>query len=120
MIAVRLTVVGACAALAMLFGWALEEWPKKVPATPCPPGRFLVGPGNGPLVQGSSTGSVDSVTVDAQGRIAVGSGCLAVGGHITAKSRFTKLKAKWPSCGGAGAGQLKSKIASPDCGVMVG
>ena len=111
MIAARLTVLGACVGLAMLFGGALEGWPKKVPATPCPPGRFLVDPGNGPLVQGSSTPSVDSVTVDAQSRIAVGSGCLAVVGRITAKRRFTKVNAKWPSCGTAGAGKLKAKIA---------
>jgi len=120
MIAARLTVLGASAGLVVFFGWALEGWPRKAPATPCPPGRFLVDPGNGRLVQGSSTPSVDSVTVDGQGRISIGSGCLAVVGRITPKSHFTKLTAKWPSCGNAGTGKLKAKIVSPDCGVMTG
>ncbi len=120
MTAERLTTLGACAGLALLFGSALEGWSKKAPATPCAAGRFLVDPANGPLVQGASTGSVDSVTLDGQGRISVGSGCLAVAGRITAKRHFTKLKAKWPSCGSALAAHLKAKIVSPDCGVMTG
>ena len=120
MIARRLTVLGASVGLVMLFGWAVEGWSKKAPATACPAGRFLVDAGNGQLVQGVSTGSVDSVTLDAQGRISIGSGCLAVAGRITAKSHFTKLTANWPSCGGASASRLKAKIVSPDCGVMTG
>jgi hypothetical protein len=120
MIAKRLTTLGACAGLVILFGWALEGWSKKAPPTPCPAGRFLVDPGSGQLVQGASTGSVDSVTLDAQGRISIGSGCLAVTGRITAKSHFTKLTATWASCGSALAARLKAKIVSPDCGVMTG
>ncbi len=120
MIAQQLTAFGASAGLAILFGWALEGWSEKAPPTPCPTGRFLVDPGNGQLVEGASTGSIDSITVDEQGRIAIGSGCLAVAGRITAKRHFTKVTAKWKACGHAGASHLKAKIGSPDCGVMKG
>lgn len=120
MIGRRLTALGACAGLVLLFGWALQGWSKKAPATPCPAGRFLVDAGNSPLVQGASTGEVDSVTIDGQGRIAVGSGCPAVAGRIRAKRHFTKLTTKWPSCGSAGAGRLNAKIGSPECDVMAG
>jgi len=120
MTARRLTMLGAYAGLVVLLGWALEGWSAKSPPMPCPAGRFLVDPGNGQLVQGASPGSVDSVTVDGQSRVSIGSGCLAVVGHVMAKRHFTKLTVNWPSCGSAGSGHLKAKITSPDCGVMTG
>jgi len=86
---------------------------RKPKPEPCPPGRFLAA---APLLPDGGGGVVTlgdgAAALDACGAAAVVT--------IRAKRRFTKVTARWPSCGAFARLRLVGRIAAPDCGLLRG
>jgi hypothetical protein len=87
---------------------------------PCPPGRFLVDPAKAPLVPDGTTEGPDAVELDAQGQVAISSGCGAATAQVKASKKFTKVKLTFPSCGSLTNVLLSGKIKAPACDVFKG
>lgn len=83
----------------------------------CRGGRFVVD--GRPLVPHARDVEDDVVTMDA-GQVAVASGCPPTVARVYAAGRWTRVRARWASCGGVeGPVRLKGRI-TPSCRGMTG
>jgi hypothetical protein len=91
---------------------------KKPRPVPCQPGRFLVAPTDAPLL---GTGSSDVDLIDWTGAGAISTAeCAATAVRVRTRRTFTRLKARWKSCGSVRRVRLKARIGSPSCTTMTG
>jgi hypothetical protein len=85
--------------------------PAAAAPTPCPPGRYLIGT---PLFTGGATPAVIETTETGASLTPCGPG----EGKVKAKRKFTKLKAKWDTCGEFTRVVLTGKIPAGDCSTL--
>jgi hypothetical protein len=109
----RLIFVPAAAIMVLVFAGAVHS--RKFPA--CPAGRFIVAPGDAPLLLGSP--SLDAVTIAGGPQIVLAS-CGAARAKIHGTKSFTSVAARWPHCGSFTKVRLKGRIPSPACDTLQG
>ena len=85
-------------------------------STPCPGVRFLVTPA---LVPGSEL-ATDAVVLDADGKLAIASGCVAVPARLGRRGARSSIRARWQACGTLRDVRLHAKIDRTSCGVLTG
>jgi hypothetical protein len=103
----RAIVVGIV--LAVVAGASHAPAAKRPLPDPCPGGRFPV---SGALVPGGP----DADAIDVAGaQVAIDSGCPTVTAKVKQTRKFTRLTARWPSCGALRKVRLVVKIDAATC-----
>jgi hypothetical protein len=107
-------LAGAVSCLALLGGAEMA----RAARTPCPPGVFVLDP-TGAAAAGAMLGlAAPTVEIDAGGTVRL-AGCETTG-RVKAKRKFTKIGARWVTCGTASKVRLAVKIAAPACQLASG
>jgi cysteine-rich repeat protein len=106
--------------LAVAAGLVLSTLPAsaKKPTRSACTGRYLVGGGKAPLIEGAGTPDVDVVVVSASG-VRIGSGCGLAPARMSPLRNGWKVRAEWPVCGGFRKVRLEATI-SADCNLLRG
>jgi hypothetical protein len=85
----------------------------------CPGGRFVVPPGEAPLLQGEGTPNADSIVFAGGGQLVL-EDCGPTGVNVHATKKFTTVTSKWKTCGSFQKVRLTGKIAAPACDTFQG
>jgi hypothetical protein len=86
----------------------------------CPGGRFLVAPGDIPLIAGAGSPAPDAIVIGDENDISIG-GCQAAQARLKPRRDFTRIRgARWQRCGVLTRVRLTAKILAPTCDTIEG